>query len=74
LLDKIFDSALNVLTMHAKLKLHFHSNCFAVDVDDDYKIVNLRDMGEIMSRLPTHFPRHPTHDTTVDAFLRDHFR
>ncbi|KAJ6615016.1 hypothetical protein B0H10DRAFT_2042896 [Mycena sp. CBHHK59/15] len=73
-LDKDFVSPPNVLTMHANLKIHFHNNHFGVDVDDGYKIIILRDIGSTMSFLPAHLPRHPAHDATVDAFLRDHFR
>ncbi|KAJ7124441.1 hypothetical protein C8R44DRAFT_783503 [Mycena epipterygia] len=74
LLDKYFVSPPNVLTMHPDLAFHFHSNNFGVDVDDDYRIVVLRDIGNTMSLLPTHLPRHPAHDATADAFLRDHFK
>jgi hypothetical protein len=67
-------TAKNVLTLKSELKLHFHSNNFTVDVDDDYRIVILRDMGRGVSFLPTRLSRHQQHDTVVDSFLRDHFR
>jgi hypothetical protein len=67
-------TAKNVLTLKSELKFHFHSNNFSVDVDDDYRIVILRDMGRALSFLPTHLPRHEQHDIIVDSFLRDHFR
>lgn len=73
-LDKDFVSPPNVLTMHADLKFHFHNNHFGVDVDDGYKIIVLRDIGSRTSVLPARLPRHPAHDATLDAFLRDHFR
>ncbi|KAJ7806399.1 hypothetical protein B0H14DRAFT_3882371 [Mycena olivaceomarginata] len=73
-LDKEFVTAKNVLTLKSELKLHFHSNNFTVDVDDDYRIVILRDMGRAVSFLPTRLSRHQQHDTVVDSFLRDHFR
>jgi hypothetical protein len=67
-------TAKNVLTLKSELKFHFHSNNFTVDVDDDYRIVILRDMGRAVSFLPTRLSRHQQHDTVVDSFLRDHFR
>ncbi|KAJ7920276.1 hypothetical protein B0H13DRAFT_2319615 [Mycena leptocephala] len=52
--------------------LHKDNN-IGVDVNDDYRIVVLRDMGPAFFFLPTHLPRHEQHDTIVDSFLRDHF-
>ncbi|KAJ7160359.1 hypothetical protein C8R46DRAFT_815056, partial [Mycena filopes] len=64
----------NVLTMHSDLASHFHNNNFGVDVDDDYQIVVLRDMGPASSLLPRHLRRHSGHDEDADGLLRDHFK
>ncbi|KAJ7912890.1 hypothetical protein B0H13DRAFT_515537 [Mycena leptocephala] len=73
--DKDFVSAENVLTMRTGLQFRFHSSNFSVDVDDRHRIVILRDMDPALSLLPTHLPRHSTHNAKVDTFLlRDHFK
>ncbi|KAJ6626726.1 hypothetical protein B0H10DRAFT_2211004 [Mycena sp. CBHHK59/15] len=69
-----FVVASNVLTLHKDMKLHFHSNNFAVDVDDNYRIIVLREIGDGQRLLPTHLPRHSGHDAGVDLFLRHHLR
>ncbi|KAJ7454600.1 hypothetical protein B0H11DRAFT_2069155, partial [Mycena galericulata] len=61
----------NVLPMHNSLVFYFHSNHFTVDVDDDYRILVLRAMGDAQLLLPTHLPHQ---DAAVNHFLRLHCR
>ncbi|KAJ6626725.1 hypothetical protein B0H10DRAFT_508165 [Mycena sp. CBHHK59/15] len=65
--------AANVITLRKELKVHLHSSNFAVDVDDNFRIVVHREMGSAQQLLPTHLPRHPRHDERTDVFLRKHF-
>ncbi|KAJ7160360.1 hypothetical protein C8R46DRAFT_1223837 [Mycena filopes] len=73
-IEKSFLVPQNLLTLRTDLVFHFHHNNFSVDVDDEYRIVVLGDMGAALPLLPTFFLRHPDHDENVDGFLRDHFR
>ncbi|KAJ7469316.1 hypothetical protein B0H11DRAFT_2043940 [Mycena galericulata] len=61
----------NMLPMHNSLVFYFHSNHFTVDVDDDYRILVLRAMGDAQLLLPTHLPHQ---DAAVNHFLRLHCR
>ncbi|KAJ7610016.1 hypothetical protein DFH06DRAFT_1374868 [Mycena polygramma] len=53
--------AANALTMRADFKVHFYNHNFAVDVDDEYRIVVLQGMGADHALLPAHLPGHPVH-------------
>ncbi|KAJ7610000.1 hypothetical protein DFH06DRAFT_1346136 [Mycena polygramma] len=66
--------AANALTMRADFKVHFYNHNFAVDVDDEYRIVVLRDMGADQALLPTHLPGHPVHPGADAEFFRLHLR
>src|ERR1700761_2131222 len=68
-----FDGA-NVLTMQKELIFYWHSNHFTIDVDDDFRILVLRAMGDAQHLLPTHLPGHPQHDAATDHFLSLHCR
>ncbi|KAJ7718821.1 hypothetical protein B0H16DRAFT_1608318 [Mycena metata] len=69
-----FIVAANVITLRTDLKVHFYNHNFAVDADDNYRIVVFRDMGDVQSLLPTHLPRR-SHDDPADAeFFRLHLR
>ncbi|KAJ7076669.1 hypothetical protein B0H15DRAFT_934242 [Mycena belliarum] len=69
-----FFVAANAITMQSELRFHFHNNHFTVDVDDDYRILVLRAMGDTQKLLPTHLPPHPRKDASVDDFFRVHCR
>ncbi|KAJ7189176.1 hypothetical protein C8R46DRAFT_1056743 [Mycena filopes] len=69
-----FTVAANVLTLRADLKVHFYNHNFAVDADDDYRIILFRDMGEAQGLLPTHLPRGPNDDPADAEFFRLHLR
>ncbi|KAJ7467483.1 hypothetical protein FB451DRAFT_1258682 [Mycena latifolia] len=69
-----YQVAANVITMQSRLRFHFHNNHFTVDVDDDYRILVLRAMGDEQELLPTHLPRHAKQDAAADHFLRRHCR
>ncbi|KAJ7610008.1 hypothetical protein DFH06DRAFT_1346145 [Mycena polygramma] len=69
-----FIVAANALTMRADLKVHFYNHNFAVDADDEYRIVILRDMGADQALLPSHLPQHPDHDDADVEFFRLHLR
>ncbi|KAJ7076670.1 hypothetical protein B0H15DRAFT_578616 [Mycena belliarum] len=66
--------AANAITMQSQLRFHFHNNHFAVDVDDDYRILVLRAMGDAQELLPTHLPSCAQQDASVDHFFRLHCR
>ncbi|KAJ7076657.1 hypothetical protein B0H15DRAFT_578208 [Mycena belliarum] len=66
--------AANIITMQRQLRFHFHNNHFTVDVDDDYRILVLRAMGDAQSLLPSHLPRHVKQSAAADHFLRLHCR
>ncbi|KAJ6516733.1 hypothetical protein C8R47DRAFT_403394 [Mycena vitilis] len=66
--------AANALTMRADFKVHFYNHNFAVDVDDEYRIVVLRDMGADHALLPTHLPGHPVQPGADAEFFRLHLR
>ncbi|KAJ7182958.1 hypothetical protein C8R43DRAFT_17635 [Mycena crocata] len=69
-----FVVAANALALRTDLKVHFYNHDFAVDADDDYRIVVFRAMGEAQALLPTHLPRR-SHDDPADAkFFRLHLR
>ncbi|KAJ6470142.1 hypothetical protein DFH09DRAFT_1221228 [Mycena vulgaris] len=66
--------AANAILLRKDLKVHFYNHNFAVDADDNYRVVILRDMGGAQKLLPTHLPRHPNHDPQDATFFRLHFR
>ncbi|KAJ7189225.1 hypothetical protein C8R46DRAFT_1184376 [Mycena filopes] len=64
----------NAFTVRMNLKVHFYNHNFAVDADDNYRIVVFRDMDGDQALLPTHLPRGP-HDDPADAeFFKLHLR
>ncbi|KAJ7640568.1 hypothetical protein B0H17DRAFT_1339272 [Mycena rosella] len=69
-----FPVAANLLTIQSDLRFYLHNNHFMVDVDDGYRILVLRGMGDMQGRLPTHLPCHSQHDPAADHFLRLHCR
>ncbi|KAJ7639920.1 hypothetical protein B0H17DRAFT_1216745 [Mycena rosella] len=64
----------NVITMHTQLRFHFYNNHFTVDVDDDYRILVLRSMGDVQALLPTHLPYHAQQYAAANGFLRHRCR
>ncbi|KAJ7625480.1 hypothetical protein FB45DRAFT_1083688 [Roridomyces roridus] len=61
----------NIIILRKELKVHFYNHNFAVDVDDDFRIVVFRDMGAEQALLPT---RLASDNSTMAEFLRVHFR
>ncbi|KAJ7864403.1 hypothetical protein B0H13DRAFT_2069222 [Mycena leptocephala] len=68
-----FQVAANVITMEQTLTDHFLDNHFAIDVDDNYRILVFRAIGDALP-LPSHLPNRITCDKATDEFLRVHFR
>ncbi|KAJ7459978.1 hypothetical protein B0H11DRAFT_2058414 [Mycena galericulata] len=66
--------AANAITIHQDLKLHFYNHAFAVDADDDFRVIVFRDMGDVQRLLPTHLPRRADSDDHDAAFFRLHLR
>ncbi|KAF7351308.1 hypothetical protein MSAN_01562300 [Mycena sanguinolenta] len=64
----------NAFVLHKDLKVHFYNHNFAVDADEDYRIVVFRDMGDDQALLPTHLPRGSEHDDADAQFFRLHLR
>jgi hypothetical protein len=64
----------NAILLRKDLKVHFYNHNFAVDADDNYRVIVLRDMGDAWQLLPTHLPPHPDHDDTDALFFRLHLR
>ncbi|KAJ7070553.1 hypothetical protein C8F01DRAFT_383283 [Mycena amicta] len=69
-----FIVAANAFVIRKDLKVHFYDHNFAVDVDDDYRIVVLRDMGDVQALLPTHLPQPLQHNNADAEFFRLHLR
>ncbi|KAJ7629810.1 hypothetical protein DFH06DRAFT_710292 [Mycena polygramma] len=66
--------AANALILRRDLKVHFYNHNFAVDVDDGYRIIVLRDMGADQALLPARLLRHPDDDGADAEFFRLHLR
>jgi hypothetical protein len=69
-----FIVAANAFVLQKDLKVHFYHHNFAVDADDEYRIIVFRDMGDERTLLPTHLPRCPEHDDADAEFFRLHLR
>ncbi|KAJ6457512.1 hypothetical protein C8R47DRAFT_1247232 [Mycena vitilis] len=64
----------NAFILRRDLKVHFYNHNFAVDVDDGYRIVVLRDMGADHALLPACLVRRPDDDGADAEFFRLHLR
>ncbi|KAJ7440279.1 hypothetical protein B0H11DRAFT_2253042 [Mycena galericulata] len=66
--------AANAITIRKDLKVHFYNHAFAVDADDDFRVIVFRDMGDAQRLLPTRLSRDADSDDHDADFFRLHLR